>query len=277
MTIPFIQARNYTKTNGRGIGLIVVHDMEHPEIPGAARSVAKWFAGKNAPQASAHYCIDNLEVIQCVRDQDIAWHAPGANHNGIGLEHTGYAHQTAADWSDPYSAAMLQLSADLVREKCARYSIPIRFVNAEGLKAGAQGITTHAEVSRAWHRTNHTDPGVNFPMEHYLDLIRAETPTAAAGSGPPTVTRTDYPEGEDMLTRHDIDIPALDGQGRGWVELDVPAAAVVSLVVNGPYPPVDGYWELPIVARQARGDKTVVTLSEGQPNSHVVLAVWALS
>ncbi len=99
----------------------------------------------------------------------------------------------------------------------------------------------------------------------------------AAGSGPPTVTPHPYPGGEDMLTRHDVDIPALDGQGRGWVELDVPAAKVVSIVVNGPYPPVDGYWELPTVARQDRGGKTIVTITEALPNQPLQLSVWALS
>lgn len=99
----------------------------------------------------------------------------------------------------------------------------------------------------------------------------------AAGSGPPTVTSASYPGGEDMLTRHDVDIPALDGQGRGWVELDLPADRVVSIVVNGPYPPVDGYWELPAVARQDRGGKTIVALTEGSPGEAVRLAVWSLA
>lgn len=100
---------------------------------------------------------------------------------------------------------------------------------------------------------------------------------AAAGTGPPTVTAASYPEGETMLTRHDVDIPALDGQGRGWVELDLPPDRVVSILVNGPYPPVDGYWELPAVARQDRGGKTIVTLTEGLPQEPIRLSVWSLA
>ena len=101
-------------------------------------------------------------------------------------------------------------------------------------------------------------------------------PPPAAGSGPPTVTAAAYPGGEDVLIRHDVDIPALDSQGRGWVQLDLPPDRVVAMIVNGPYPPVDGYWTLPTVARQDRGGKTIVSLVDGHPGGHVLLSVWAM-
>lgn len=181
--VPFVQARNYTPTGGRAIDLIVVHDMEAPETPSTAENVASWFAGPSAPRASAHYCIDNDSAVQCVRDEDVAWHAPGANHSGLGFEHAGYANQTEADWSDGYSEAMLRISAELVAERCASYGIPIDFVDAGGILAGARGITTHAEVTKAYPNLgSHTDPGPGFPMGHYLDLIRA----AQSGAPMPT-------------------------------------------------------------------------------------------
>ena len=98
----------------------------------------------------------------------------------------------------------------------------------------------------------------------------------AAGTGPPTVTAAAYPGGETVLVRHDVDIPALDSQGRGWVSLDLPPDRVVSMLVNGPYPPVDGYWTLPQLARQDRGGKTIVSLVDGHPGGHVLLSVWAM-
>ena len=73
------------------IDLLVIHTMEAPEKPDTAENVAKWFAGSTAPQASAHYCIDADSIVQCVQDRDVAWHAPGANHNGLGFEHAGTA------------------------------------------------------------------------------------------------------------------------------------------------------------------------------------------
>src|SRR5689334_17566080 len=79
----FIQARNYTKSGDREIKWIVLHTMENPEKPKGASAVAHWFASDAAPKASAHYCVDNAEVWQCVGELDVAWGAPGANRYGI--------------------------------------------------------------------------------------------------------------------------------------------------------------------------------------------------
>jgi N-acetyl-anhydromuramyl-L-alanine amidase AmpD len=172
LAIPFLRARYFNVANNRKIDLVVVHDMENPEEPDAAEKVARWFSGKTSPEASAHYCIDNNSIVQCVLNKDIAWHAPGANHNGVGIEHAGYASQRAEQWADPYSVAELELSARLTRMLCANYSIPIAYVDAAGLKAGRRGITTHNAVSLAFKRSTHTDPGPNFPMAHYIELVR---------------------------------------------------------------------------------------------------------
>lgn len=179
MIIPFIQARNYTVSGGRSVDLVVVHDMEAPEVPGTARRVAQWFAGSTAPNASAHYCIDDKEIVQCVRDQDVAWHAPGANARGIGLEHAGYARQTSAEWDDPYSSAMLRLSAKLTAALCTRYRIPAVWLTPGDLLAGKRGITSHNNVSKAFRKSDHSDPGPGFPWERYITLVRSNMVQAA--------------------------------------------------------------------------------------------------
>jgi hypothetical protein len=94
---------------------------------------------------------------------------------------------------------------------------------------------------------------------------------------PAAVHFTDYAAGEDEMRRYDIQI-ALDDQGRGHLPspLDVPADRVVSLVAHGPYPPDDGYWNTPVVGRQARDNGTMVTATEGPPNGTVLIAVWVL-
>jgi N-acetyl-anhydromuramyl-L-alanine amidase AmpD len=171
VSYPFIQARHYTPTSGRTVDLLVVHTMEAVEKPGTAEEVARWFAGRSAPRASAHFCVDGNSIVACVRDDDIAWHAPGANHNGLGLEHAGYASQRRRDWSDPYSEAMLAVSARLAAEKCRKYGIPPVWLYPADLRAGRRGITSHRNVSVAFHRSDHTDPGSGFPVERYLRLI----------------------------------------------------------------------------------------------------------
>jgi len=176
--ISFVQSKNYTVGRyGTAVGLVVIHDMENPERPGSEDGVAAWFANKlapasPAPMASAHYCVGQ-HIVQCVREEDMAYHAPGANTQGIGIEHVGYASQTAEQWADPYSTNMLALSARLVADICHRRGIPAVFVDAEGLLAGERGITTHVEVSKAWHKSNHTDPGKAFPIDDYIGRVQA--------------------------------------------------------------------------------------------------------
>src|SRR5512143_1264144 len=59
---PFVAARHFTPANrphSAPLDLIVIHTMEHPEKPKTAHDVAAWFGSDAAPQASAHYCIDD--------------------------------------------------------------------------------------------------------------------------------------------------------------------------------------------------------------------------
>jgi hypothetical protein len=170
--VPLIQARNYTPSARTGATTIVIHTMEAAEKPKTARAVASWFAGPNAPRASAHFCVDAAETIQCVRLRDVAWHAPGANANGIGVEHAGYARQTEAQWADAYSFDALTRSARLVAELCRRFAIPVQRLSVEDLKAGKRGICGHHDVSKAFRKSDHYDPGPHFPWARYLDLIR---------------------------------------------------------------------------------------------------------
>lgn len=176
--IPFVAARNYTlvdyKKKPRSIGLIVIHTMESPGKPETAENVAAWFAGPNSPRASAHYCLDVDSTVQLVRDRDVAWHAKQANHNGIGIEHAGYAKQTAQDWDSPYNRVMLMRSAKLVAQLCRKYNIPIERRTADDLKSGLRGICGHSDVTDAFDKgIGHWDPGPHWPWQKYLNLILA--------------------------------------------------------------------------------------------------------
>lgn len=174
ITVPYIEAANWSRHLPAGPkSVIVLHCMEWPETATSAEWCAGFFAGTKGqpPQASAHYCVDDDSVICCVPPDRIAWHAPGANANGIGIEHAGYARQSRTQWLDDYSLRMLQLSAALTAWLCKRFTIPAQFIMADHLRRGARGITTHAEVSRAFGKSTHYDPGPFFPVTEYLRFI----------------------------------------------------------------------------------------------------------
>src|SRR5207248_2455007 len=91
---PYIKAAFQTPVSGRrDVRVIVLHAMEAPEKGDTARSVGNYFASGKA-RASAHIGVDSNEIIQYVYDNNVAWAAPGVNHDGIHIEHAGYSAQT---------------------------------------------------------------------------------------------------------------------------------------------------------------------------------------
>lgn len=167
----YIESPHRTNATGRAIGVVVIHTMEVAEREGAAERCARWFENP-ASEVSAHYCVDADTTIQCVHEGDIAWHARGGNANSIGIELAGYAGQRSLGWDDAYSRAVVERAAGLTVEVCERYSIPLRRVRAAGLTAGRRGITGHADVGAAFRKTDHWDPGPDFPWGRFLRLAR---------------------------------------------------------------------------------------------------------
>ncbi len=175
LAYPFIRAANYNIASRTDVRLIVIHTMESAEKPGTARAVAQWFAGKTAPKSSAHFCVDRSEVIQCVSLKDIAWHAPGANRTGVGIELAGRAKQSAVDWADDASRETLDLAGPLCAGIAELYRIPVRRLLPTEIRAGERGFCGHNDVTKAFPEkgSGHWDPGPNFPWEAFLARVSA--------------------------------------------------------------------------------------------------------
>ena len=169
----------YVRHGGVTPALIVIHDMEAPEKGTTAESCAAFFQRLNST-GSAHLCVDNNSIVQCVPYENSAAGARGCcfrsrtvNDYGIHIEHAGYANQTAADWSDNYSQAMLFWSSIAAAKIAKRYAIPTVALDETALRRGDAGIVTHAVVSRAFGVSGgHTDPGPNFPLATYVGAVK---------------------------------------------------------------------------------------------------------
>lgn len=170
--IPFLQARWYTPAARTSFDHVVLHTMEYWERSESAEWCQQFFATSDR-QGSTHCEVDNNSICRSVQDHDVCWGANGVNRSGLHIEHAGFAAQSDVDWHDEYSLLMLRLSAELTATWCQKYSIPVRFVTARGLIAGERGITTHAEAEIAFPYGGHTDPGVEFPIDLYLYLVRS--------------------------------------------------------------------------------------------------------
>lgn len=205
--LPFMQARSYTKAN-RALGSIkwiVLHAMQAPEAAGTAEGTARFFA--TTTKASAHFCCDNDSTIQSVRLKDVAWGASGANQYGVHIEQAGFSEQDSAGWADQFSQQMIRSQvAPLVARLAVTCSIPLRFVDAAGLKRGDRGVTTHAEISNAFPSGGHWDPGPNYPIGQLLNLARSAsgvttTPVPTPGPSTPTPLPTFPPlKGKQVAT-----------------------------------------------------------------------------
>lgn len=163
-------AAHHGAADNKPIHRVVIHSTVSPCVAGQARATAAYFRGTDR-DASAHYVVDPAEVVQVVYDSVEAYHAP-PNQHSLGVELCDIPSAlTAARWLGRNHRAELERAAELVAQLCLAYGVPVRYVTAAQLRAGAHGITTHAEVSAAWRQTTHWDPG-RWPRRRFIRKVR---------------------------------------------------------------------------------------------------------
>lgn len=148
------------------LNLIVLHSTEGDTAAGAA---GWWQSPKSA--GSAHVVVDDTSCFRAVPDNVWSWGAMGgtANERGLHIEIAGWARYSRAEWLSRMER--LKKAAAVVWNWGQTYGIPMRFVDAAGLKRGESGITTHVEITKAFKVDNHTDPGKGFPIDVFMELV----------------------------------------------------------------------------------------------------------
>ena len=191
-----------TPTNGRRVDLVVLHTLEYPERSGAARWAANYF---RTVQASANYITDASEIIGGVYEKDMPWTTPGVNERSISIEQAGYAGQSASEWADAYSRAMLENTARLTADICRRNSIPPVLLTNAQLAAGHKGIIHHVQASEVYRMSDHWDCGPNFPWAYFMGRVAHYYGGGATGSVPSITTEPEKDE-FDMASIRDLEI-----------------------------------------------------------------------
>jgi len=152
--------------------LIVMHSTVSPCKPGGAAATAHFFATEEN-KTSAHYVVDPETVVQCVGDHTVAYHC-GHNQDSIGVEMCDMPDpKNKKRWDDAAHKAMFDRAADLVADLCLAYGIRPYFVKAAALKRGTVGVTTHAEMTNAFHQSTHWDPGA-WRRIRFMRLVRSK-------------------------------------------------------------------------------------------------------
>lgn len=149
---------------------IVMHSTVSPCKAGQARAVGYFFAHEDA-KTSAHYGVDPEEVVQYVADHHVAYHC-GYNQDSIGVEMCEYPSLTnPARWLTPNQIKMRRRAQRLVARLCLAYDIPAQFLTVDELLMGERGITTHNNMSKAFKRSTHWDPGT-WPQRLFMRGVR---------------------------------------------------------------------------------------------------------
>lgn len=156
-------------TNGsRRVRVIVIHAMQNQELDMSAENVGRWFQITARP-SSAHIGVDRDSIVQYVRDNDVAFAAPGVNHDGIHVELAGMAQQSAEQWLDEYGIQMLDRAANAVAQYCLKYGLPCVKLTPQQLKDGKRGIIGHVDATQVYKpNAGHTDPGNGFPWQWFI-------------------------------------------------------------------------------------------------------------
>jgi|GEM_PF-5180193 len=146
----------------RGVRRIVIHITDGgKKIDGTIAHFQNPVDKKGKPlKVSSHYVVgQDGEVVQMVRNNDIAYHAKGANSDSIGIEHVANT-KGVVPTAREYCA-----SAALVRWLCEGYGIPMDRAHIIG----------HTEADL---KTTHTGcPNAVWNWDYYMDLVKSATCT----------------------------------------------------------------------------------------------------
>lgn len=186
-------ANNYGhRRTARTIDRIVIHITD-----GGSRIAGTigWFqnpdqrdSNGNHITVSAHYVVgQDGEVVQMVRDNDVAWHASAVNGRSIGIEHVAHKRRPAqparpatetrratrarpAVDALPPSDDQYRASAQLVAWLCQRHGVPV----------DREHIIGHREASP---RDNHDCPSGMWQWDRFMTLVQEATRALALPAG----------------------------------------------------------------------------------------------
>ncbi len=171
----------FTSRPGRTIDRVVIHITD----ANTTGSTVGHFTRADA-NSSAHYLVgQDGEIVQFVRELDIAWHAHGVNSRSIGIEHV-CVNQRGATYGRttlpalPPTDIQYAESAALVSYLCDKYSIPTDRTHIIG-HSEADAHTTHTSCPNA----------APWDWDHFMQMIqqRVSLPTGQSLGLPPRTAR----------------------------------------------------------------------------------------
>lgn len=141
----------------------VLHCTESPNRPGVSDILAiPNFWRLQGLGYNAHCVTDkDAHTVKCALDTQKCWAVAGSNTGRLHLELIGYTTYTTQEWMNQG----MREAAKWFAYWAHRHHIPI-------VTSVTHGMATHAMYSAAFGISDHTDPGKNFPWDHFMDDVR---------------------------------------------------------------------------------------------------------
>lgn len=146
----------------------------HCTEAGDARGNASYFAGPNAG-GSTQLIVDDTSCYRALSDLVIPYGAPGANMEGVHIEQCGKSAWSRTQWMA--HEMTIRRAAYKMAVWCHTYNFPPVWLSVDALKSGnVRGVTSHRNVSLAFRRSDHTDPGPedgkHYPYDYFLVALK---------------------------------------------------------------------------------------------------------
>ena len=143
-------ACDYTNASRTGAEFVIIHTCE-----GSFSGCWGWLVGCH--DVSAHYVVSTAgEVVQCVENEDTAWHVGCLNARSIGIEHEG-----SATRPENFTDAMYCASSQLTRWICDNFGVP----------CDRDHVIGHNEANELYCHGDHWDPGPGWDWAKYMDWV----------------------------------------------------------------------------------------------------------
>lgn len=170
--------------------LVVIHDSEQAEDLDQTDDADQLMRALSRPGIAGYHAVTDCWPLGY--HQIAPWHArvngaPPMNEEALHIcmpERIGY---TAEQW---IASGHVHAVASFLRDVRETYAIPFRRLQVGEMKAdangkyiGPMGYCSHYDVTRAFGKTTHTDPGPNFPWSFLASLLTPPEPQPT----PPTI------------------------------------------------------------------------------------------
>lgn len=171
--IPYVQGKNaYSDADGKKYGIAIHNTSNDASDEGEAN-----YATRRTDGVSSHFYCDDDSVTQSIDTNDRVGHAgsKNGNENAIAVEITGANAKSRQWWIDNVAWDKLAKALAYVIKNDPNFrGFQIRRATVSEMTTNpkVRAFYSHDDMRRAWGGTTHTDPGPNFPWDHFLAKVK---------------------------------------------------------------------------------------------------------